>query len=57
MAVLSVRLDISGDTTVRVETSEMADLKARMHGSVAIVTGAYHERECPRGNLTNRVTI
>ena len=34
----------NGDTTVRVETSEMTDLKVRMHGSVAIVTGAYHER-------------
>ena len=34
----------NGDTTVRVETSEMTDLKVRMHGSVAIVTGAYHEK-------------
>ena len=32
----------NGDTTVRVETSEMTDLKVRMHGSVAIVTRAYH---------------
>jgi ketosteroid isomerase-like protein len=39
----------SGDTTVRVETSEMTDLKVRMHGNVAIVTGAYHEKGMTKG--------
>lgn len=34
----------NGDTTLRVEASEMSDLKVRMHGNVAIVTGAYHEK-------------
>lgn len=28
----------------RVELAEMSDLKIRMHGETAVVTGAYHER-------------
>ena len=29
---------------LRVDIAEMSDLKIRMHGNVAVVTGAYHER-------------
>lgn len=34
----------SADTSVHVEVAELSDLKVRMHGETAIVTGAYHER-------------
>ena len=34
----------SADTSVHVEVAEMSDLKVRMHGETAVVTGAYHER-------------
>ena len=35
----------NGNSTVRVETSDMTDMKVRMHGNtVAVVIGAYHER-------------
>jgi ketosteroid isomerase-like protein len=34
----------SAEPTVHVEVAEMSDLKVRMHGSTAVVTGAYHER-------------
>jgi ketosteroid isomerase-like protein len=34
----------SADSTVHVEVAELSDLKVRMHGDTAIVTGAYHER-------------
>ena len=34
----------SADTNVRVDVAEMSDLKVRIHGDTAIVTGAYHER-------------
>ena len=34
----------SADTSVRVEVAELSDLKVRVHGDTAIVTGAYHER-------------
>lgn len=34
----------SADTSVQVEVAELSDLKVRMHGETAIVTGAYHER-------------
>ena len=36
---------LNGNSTVRVDVSDMSDLKVRMHGnSVAVVTGAYHEK-------------
>jgi ketosteroid isomerase-like protein len=38
-----------GDTTVHVETSEMSDLKVRMHGKTAVVTGGYHEKGTSKG--------
>lgn len=34
----------SADASVHVEVAEMSDLKVRMHGDTAVVTGAYHER-------------
>lgn len=33
----------TADPSVQVEVAEESDLKIRMHGTVAIVTGAYHE--------------
>lgn len=34
----------SAEPGTKVEVAEMSDLKVRMHGNTAIVTGAYHER-------------
>jgi ketosteroid isomerase-like protein len=34
----------SAEPSTKVEVAEMSDLKVRMHGNTAIVTGAYHER-------------
>ena len=39
----------NGDSTVHVETSYMSDLKVRMHGKAAVVTGAYHEKGISKG--------
>jgi ketosteroid isomerase-like protein len=33
----------TADTSVHVEVAEISDLKVRMHGNIAVVTGAYHE--------------
>lgn len=33
----------SADASVHVQVAELSDLKVRMHGDTAIVTGAYHE--------------
>jgi ketosteroid isomerase-like protein len=33
----------SADPSVHVEVAEIMDLKVRMHGNTAVVTGAYHE--------------
>jgi ketosteroid isomerase-like protein len=33
----------SADSSVHVEVAEQSELKVRMHGDTAIVTGAYHE--------------
>jgi len=38
-----------GDSTVHVEISEMSDLRVRMHGKTAVVTGAYHEKGTSKG--------
>jgi ketosteroid isomerase-like protein len=38
-----------GDSTVHVEISDMSDLKVRMHGKTAVVTGAYHEKGTSKG--------
>ncbi len=34
----------SADDSVHVEVAELSDLKVRMHGDTAVVTGAYHKR-------------
>jgi hypothetical protein len=34
----------NGDSTLHVEITEMSGLNVRMHGNVAVVTGAYHEK-------------
>jgi ketosteroid isomerase-like protein len=34
----------SADPSTRVQVAELSDLKVRMHGDTAIVTGAYHEK-------------
>jgi ketosteroid isomerase-like protein len=34
----------TAESSVHVEVAEMSDLKVRMHGNTAVVTGAYHER-------------
>jgi ketosteroid isomerase-like protein len=34
----------SAEPSVHVEVAEMSDLKVRMHGNTAVITGAYHER-------------
>lgn len=39
----------NGNATVRVEVSEMSELKVRMHGNTAVVTGAYYEKGIEAG--------
>jgi ketosteroid isomerase-like protein len=39
----------SAEPGVHVEVAEMSDLKVRMHGNTAVVTGAYHERGESKG--------
>jgi ketosteroid isomerase-like protein len=39
----------TANTAVRVEVAEMSELKVRMHGNAAIVTGAYHEKGTSNG--------
>lgn len=34
----------TADAKVRVDIAEMSDLKVRIHGDTAVVTGAYHEK-------------
>ena len=34
----------TADSSVQVDIAEILDLKVRMHGNTAVVTGAYHER-------------
>jgi len=34
----------SADSSVRVEVAKLSDLRVRLHGSIAVVTGAYYER-------------
>lgn len=41
---------LNGNTEVRVEVSDMSDLKVRAHGNaLAVVTGAYHEKGLNKG--------
>src|SRR5690349_19675289 len=39
----------NGDSTVHVGVSDMSDLKVRLHGNTAVVTGAYHEKGTEKG--------
>jgi ketosteroid isomerase-like protein len=39
----------TADTSVHVQVAEMTDLRVRMHGNVAVVTGAYHEKGQSKG--------
>ncbi len=39
----------SADSSVRVEVAELSDLRVRVHGNVAVVTGAYHESGTSKG--------
>jgi ketosteroid isomerase-like protein len=39
----------TADSAVQVEVAEESDLKVRMHGTVAVVTGAYHETGNAKG--------
>ncbi len=39
----------TADTSVRVQVAEMSDLKVRMHGNTAVVTGAYYEKGESKG--------
>ena len=39
----------SADTSVRVEVAELSELKVHMNGTVAVVTGAYHEVGTSKG--------
>jgi|SRR5579862_2477477 len=40
---------LNGNSTVHVDVSEMSDLKVRMHGNTAVVTGAYREKGTDNG--------
>jgi ketosteroid isomerase-like protein len=37
-------ISFSATTTIHVDLAEMADVKVRMHGNTAILTGVYHEK-------------
>jgi ketosteroid isomerase-like protein len=39
----------SADSSVRVEVAQLSDLRVRVHGNVAVVTGAYHESGTSKG--------
>jgi ketosteroid isomerase-like protein len=47
----------NADSALHVEISEMAEVKVRMHGNVAIVTGACREKGHPKVSLLNRATV
>ena len=39
----------NGNSAVHVAVSDMSDVKVRMHGNTAVVTGAYHEKGTDKG--------
>ena len=45
----SGNIALVGGSVLRVEISEMANLKVNVHGDVAVVTGVYHERGTLKG--------
>jgi ketosteroid isomerase-like protein len=42
-------ISYSAATTTRVDVAEMSDMKVRMHGNTAVLTGVYHERGVEKG--------
>lgn len=42
-------ISYSAATTTRVDVAEMSEMKVRMHGNTAILTGVYHERGAEKG--------
>jgi ketosteroid isomerase-like protein len=38
------RATLRTDPQVKVEIAELSDLRVHMHGNLAVVTGAYHEK-------------
>ena len=40
----------NADSALHAEISDMAEVKVRMDGKVAVVTGAYHEKGTSKGN-------
>jgi len=42
-------ISYSAAASIRVDVAEMTDVKIRLHGKTAIVTGAYHERGEEKG--------
>jgi Domain of unknown function (DUF4440) len=41
----------NGNASVRVEISDMSNLKGRMHGNIAVVTDAYPEKGTENGKV------
>jgi ketosteroid isomerase-like protein len=41
----------SADPSTKVQVAELSDLRVRMHGDTAVVTGAYHEKGESNGKL------
>lgn len=41
----------TADSELRVQISDMTDLRVRVHGNIAIVTGAYHEKGTSKGKV------
>jgi ketosteroid isomerase-like protein len=39
----------TADSELRVQISDITDLRVRVHGNIAIVTGAYHEKGTSKG--------
>jgi len=39
----------TADSELRVQISDMTDIRVRVHGTIAIVTGAYHEKGTSKG--------
>jgi len=39
----------TADSELKVQISDMTDLRVRVHGNIAIVTGAYHEKGTSKG--------
>lgn len=42
-------ISFSATSTIKVDVAEMTDVKVRMHGNTAILTGVYHEKGKDKG--------